>query len=281
MTMQMPRPLQSAVDSLHAGELVDVTPLGGDAFRITLDSGERLFGKCASAAPADLYTAERQGLEAIAATGTVATPAVFADATDCLLLDWLDGTPDPDYWQVLGEQLAALHNHIGDSFGFASDNYCGMTPQPNPRMEDGYAFFAEARLAHQSRLAQDAGHLERFDIRRIESIANRLPEWLPEQPPGLIHGDLWGGNIACTAAGRPALIDPAAHYGWHEAELAMTTLFGGFDSAFHDAYEACSNCHRDWRERAGLYNLYHLLNHLNLSGGGYLMPVREVLSCYA
>ncbi len=287
MIATLPASLLEAIVALGLGEVVDATFLGGNALRVQLNSGDLLFAKCAGlsatasgSVPANLYPSEHRGLDAIAATRTIATPTVLASSADYLLLEWLDGQRGSDYWSTLGEQLASLHACSADTFGFAEDNYCGMTTQPNPRLRSGYDFFADARLRHQARLAVDAAYLDAKDNARLELIIHKLPGWIPGQPPALIHGDLWGGNIACTQSGQPALIDPAAHYGWHEAELAMTLLFGGFDPAFYAAYESCSACDEGWRERAPLYNLYHLLNHLNLFGARYLAAVRKVLERY-
>ncbi len=147
-------------------------------------------------------------------------------------------------------------------------------------MEDGYAFFAEQRLIYQARLAFDSRLLDERETRRVAALAQRLPELIPEQPASLIHGDLWSGNAVTDSAGGPALIDPAAHYGWAEAELGMTSLFGGFPSRFYEAYDQDRSLQPGWRERLPLYNLYHLLNHLNLFGAGYLGQVRSILSRY-
>jgi fructosamine-3-kinase len=194
-----------------------------------------------------------------------------------LLEDLSPATRRADYWPTLGRQLAVLHNHTAEQFGFAHHNYIGSTPQPNPWTEDGHAFFAEHRLGYQARLAQAADLLSADDARRVERLAARLTDLIPAQPASLIHGDLWSGNAISDAEGRPALIDPAAHYGWAEAELAMTALFGGFPDSFYRAYEDARPLDAGYRERFPLYNLYHLLNHLNLFGRGYLGQVQSIL----
>lgn len=116
---------------------------------------------------------------------------------------------------------------------------------------------------------------------RVEKLCDRLPELIPEQPASLIHGDLWSGNAMFDSRGQPAIIDPAAHYGWAEAELAMTTLFGSFPDVFYRAYQEARPLEPDFRERFPIYNLYHLLNHVNLFGGGYLGQSLSILRRYA
>ncbi|MBN1665608.1 MAG: fructosamine kinase family protein, partial [Anaerolineales bacterium] len=154
------------------------------------------------------------------------------------------------------------------------------TPQPNPWQADGYRFFAEQRLLYQARLARRRNLIEAADLAQVEGLAARLPDLVPEQPAALLHGDLWTGNAASDSAGRPALIDPAAYYGWAEAELAMTTLFGSFPAEFYAAYEEARPLAPGYRGRFDLYNLYHLLNHVNLFGRGYLGQVQAILRRY-
>lgn len=185
-----------------------------------------------------------------------------------------------DYWPAFGRRLARLHQQTRPEFGFEHDNYIGSTPQPNPWTADGYAFFAEQRLLYQARLARRQGLLGTAEVKQTERLARRLPELVPEQPASLIHGDLWSGNALADRGGNPALIDPAAHYGWAEAELAMTTLFGGFPEVFYRAYQELNPRPPGLWERFEIYNLYHLLNHLNLFGGGYRAQVTGILRRY-
>lgn len=261
-----------------------IEPLGGgsinQAFRVWLTNDECVFFKFHGHPPDAFFESEGAGLRALSATGTVRIPEVIAHSENGLLLEWLSGVPGGDFDRQFGEQLAAMHATPASSFGFDRNNYCGLTPQSNPQMQDGYRFFGEARLRFQGKLALERGHLKAQDMVQLEILIDRLPELVPEQPPSLIHGDLWSGNVHCGPEGEPVLVDPAAHCGWAEAELAMTTLFGRQSSAFYEAYQYWRGIDNSWESRAAIYNLYHLLNHLNLFGGGYRSSVLSCLKRY-
>jgi fructosamine-3-kinase len=243
---------------------------------LTTGTGLTFFLKSNRQAPADMFEREAQGLESLAVPDGPRIPRPYLHGTHFLLLENLaPGPRREDYWPSFGRQLAALHENTSSRFGFQHDNYIGSTPQPNPWTEDGYEFFAERRLSFQARLAQKQGYLEPEGVRQVERLAERLPELIPKQVASLVHGDLWSGNAMVDAAGNPAIIDPAAHFGWAEAELAMTTLFGVFPEGFYRAYSEVRLLEPGYQERYPIYNLYHLLNHLNLFGRGYL---GEVLS---
>jgi fructosamine-3-kinase len=217
-----------------------------------------------------MFAREAEGLEALGLPGGPRVPKPYLHWADFLLMEDLAPAPHrPDYWPDFGHRMGALHKHTQPRFGFAHDNYIGSTPQPNPWTEDGYTFFAEQRLIYQTRLAHRKGLLDDDELGRVDRLCRRLRELVPLQPASLIHGDLWSGNAMSDATGGPAIIDPAAHYGWAEAELAMTALFGAFPDAFYRAYQEVRPLEAGFMERFPLYNLYHLLNHLNLFGSGY------------
>lgn len=242
------------------------------------EDGTRFFLKTNPSAPEDMFAREAEGLKALASSGGPRYPKVYLVGEAFLLIEDLQpASRTIDYWETLGGQLARQHASHSEKFGFGHDNYLGSTPQPNAWMEDGYEFFAERRLGFQARLGRDNGLLSKDEARQVEALAARLPELVPAQPAALLHGDLWGGNAISDAAGRPALIDPAAYYGWPEAELGMTQLFGGFEPSFYAAYTAVQPLQPGWRERLGIYNLYHLLNHLNLFGRSYHGRVTAIL----
>jgi protein-ribulosamine 3-kinase len=244
-------------------------------------SGRSFFLKTNPGAPEDMFEREAEGLAALGVQDGPRVPIPLSFGDDYLLLE--DLSPGPrraDYWLEFGRQLARLHNHISPRFGFPHDNYIGSTPQPNPWTADGYVFFAEHRLLFQAQLARQHGLMEWSQVVRVERLAARLPELIPNQPASLIHGDLWSGNAITDHTGSPALIDPAAHYGWAEAELGMTNLFGSFPLEFYAAYQEERSLDIDFWERFPLYNLYHLLNHLNLFGRGYSGQVSAILQRY-
>lgn len=256
-----------------------VESLGDGPHRLRLEGGRAAVCKRRRAAPAGFFAMEAHGLALLRAAGGLRVPAVFDVDDGWLLLEDLGhGPPAPGAWARAGAALARQHANRGARFGLEFDGWCGDSPQPNTPMHDGHAFFAQCRLQPQARRAREAGLLDAADAAAVDALCARLREHLPEQPPVLLHGDLWTGNLHCCGDGEFALIDAAAaHYGWAEAELAMLTLFGAPPPAFFAAYEATAGIDGRWRERAALYNLYHLLNHLNLFGGGYRAQVRAVL----
>ncbi|MFO1400044.1 MAG: fructosamine kinase family protein [Steroidobacteraceae bacterium] len=248
--------------------------------RLALDDGTRVVVKRRRAAARDFFAAEADGLERLRAVGALRVPVVHQVDDGALVLEDLGdgGLPSRADWERAGRGLARLHRCTAERFGLERPGLCGDSPQPNTPMADGWRFFAECRLLPQGRRARDAGRLEVGDLRALERLCAALPARIPPQPASLVHGDLWRANLHACASGELALIDAGAvHYGWAEAELAMLTLFGEPPAALFAAYEAEAGIDASWRDRAPLYNLYHLLNHLNLFGSGYLADVRAAL----
>ena len=292
MTMLCANSIDSAISALF-GPSVKVIERqrvsGGDinrAYKLELSSGECAFLKSNRQRLLNMFTTETQGLEALRATGTIGVPeplVVGADETEAfLIMEYLVPAPRrPDYWEVFGYELAALHRaECGSFFGFPTDNYIGSTPQQNAPMDSWVAFFRERRLIPQMKLAW--GLLDDRSRSNLTSITDRLDDLLPEPPfPSLIHGDLWSGNAVCGPDGKAWILDPAAYVGHFEAELAMTELFGGFPERFYRAYNEVNPIDRGYPDRRDLYNLYHLLNHLNLFGLSYLSNVSTIAKRYA
>ena len=270
----------------HTG-ITDITPVyGGDinrAARISLADGQVVFAKWHASPPAGMFPAEAHGLQWLAQANALRVPAVFFFSEKYLVMEWLGrGTSrGVETARQLGEGLAKQHRFTRENYGLPENNYCGLTPQVNTPATDWVTFFAENRLGAQMQLAAKNRRLPVQRARRLETLIARLRDFLPAHPPAsLLHGDLWGGNWLVTAAGEPALIDPAVYFGHREADLAFTELFGGFPPAFYEAYRASWALDAGYNERKDIYNLYHLLNHLNLFGESYGSRVDAVLQKY-
>lgn len=278
----IPKPVRDWCRERGYGEIPTAQTVGGGCInvgmRLQTSTGRSFFLKTNQQAPAGMFSCEATGLNALALSNAPRVPEVFLFGWDYLLMEDLSPAPRRrDYWELFGRQLAGLHAHVTPRFGFDEDNYIGSTPQRNTWTDDGHIFFAEHRLMFQAQLARRRGRLKETELRQVERVAARLKELIPSQPASLIHGDLWGGNAMTDSNGNPAIIDPAAHYGWAEAELAMTGLFGSFPHEFYNAYQDVRSMPPGWLERFPIYNLYHLLNHLNLFGGGYLGDVQSII----
>ncbi len=269
-------------ESLLGAQPLRVESLSGGcisaAYALHFDNRCSVFAKHNATVATDFFAAEAAGLQALTQCGSLRVPKVLHYSCEIIILELIAiAPPNADFWRTLGTGIAALHAKPVRCFGFETDNYCGSTPQLNPATDCGYAFFAEHRLRYQARLAYDSGKLQTSDLQALEALLPRLPELIPSQPASLIHGDLWSGNVMSDENGDPVLIDPAAYWGWAEADIALTLLFGGFAAAFYEAYSDTRSLEPGWRERVPLYNLYHLLNHLNLFGAAYYHDVKEII----
>ncbi len=249
---------------------------------VLTDGTRRYFVKYNSASRLDMFEAEAAGLAEIRATGTVYSPEPIcwgaAGTQAYLVLEYLDLHGRENGADLLGEQLAALHRTPQLYFGWQRDNTIGSTPQINTRLDDWIAFWRDQRLGYQLRLAEENGYggaLQRQGERLMTDLPIFFRGYAPQ--PSLLHGDLWSGNYGVDAAGRPVIFDPAAYYGDREADLAMTELFGGFSPRFYAAYNVHYPLDAGYRVRKTLYNLYHVLNHLNLFGGGYRAQAERML----
>lgn len=241
------------------------------SYRVLI-SGTARFLKVNGEAFADAFAAEADGLAALRSAGLRAPKPLahgVAGSQAYLVLEFLDLKRSGDF-AALGRMLAAAHRASGPRFGWSRDNYIGATPQANGWSEDWAAFWRERRLRPQLELARKNG----FDL-NADSASAILYGHKPE--PSLLHGDLWSGNAGFLPDGTPLVFDPAVYYGDREADLAMTELFGGFPREFYMAYNKVLPLPEGYERRKHLYNLYHLLNHLNLFGGGYLGQVSSTL----
>lgn len=216
-----------------------------------------------------MLDAEADGLRALRACGVIAVPEVLDIGTRggaaFLETSWLE-FGDLPRGEAMGRALARLHRIAqGTRFGWHRDNFIGRTPQPNGWDDDWTRFFRDRRLRPQFELA--AG----YRLRGADALLDAVPRLLGDHAPvpSLLHGDLWSGNAAMLASGEPAIFDPAVYLGDREADIAMTHLFGGFHASFYRGYENEWPLSPGHEARRDLYNLYHIVNHLNLFGGSY------------
>ena len=238
--MTIPPEFETWLMNAGLGTLTAADHLSGGSInvvrRIHLTSGQSLILKVNPGGRPDAFPAEARGLAALAAAAGPRIPEVLTVSPSFLALEDLrPAAPVHDFWDRLGTEMAQLHQVQADDFGFDSDNYLGDAPQPNHTESSGYTFFGQQRLLPQGERAKGAGYLNAGHLTQLDSIVDRLPVLIPVQPASLLHGDLWSGNIMSDSAGLPAIIDPAVHYGWGEADLAMTVLFGSPPHRFFEA----------------------------------------------
>ncbi|AGA31930.1 fructosamine kinase [Thioalkalivibrio nitratireducens DSM 14787] len=235
--------------------------------------GRRFFVKRNQLRLRPMFEAEAAGLKELARCAELRIPralGVVAQGSACfLVLEHLE-LGGPAHGAGLGRGIAALHRITAPEFGWSMDNFIGSTPQPNGPCSDWVEFYRDERLAHQRRLARQNGARRALldAVARLEQeLGGFFPEYHP--PPSLLHGDLWSGNWGFLPDGSPALFDPAVYYGDREADIAMMELFGHPGADFFAAYNERMPLDPGYAVRRELYNLYHILNHFNLFGGGY------------
>lgn len=255
----------------------DHRPVGGGsinrAFRVTGSGRRSYFVKTNHGSLGDMFVAEAEGLAEMARSNAIRVPFPIchgiAGGESYIVLEHINfgGQSDP---AEFGKQLAQMHRSSSPQFGWRIDNTIGSTPQPNTQSENWIAFWREQRLGFQLDLAKSNGYggsLQRKGQRLLDELPRFFDGYTPE--PSLLHGDLWSGNWDYDLAGNPVIFDPAVYYGDREADIAMTELFGSPGKAFYEAYDRAWPVDRGYRVRKTLYNLYHIINHLNLFGGGY------------
>ncbi len=285
--------IEEAIKDIY-GSSVSITgkrPVYGgdinDSSLLALSNGEKVFLKENHDKGDDFFAAEAAGLRAIEATGTIDAAHVITYGTDYLLLEYIEtGSKNSSFWEAFGRGLAAMHRSdtsafVSDGrFGFDTDNYIGASRQLNKACDTWIDFFRTMRLEVQFKMADR--YFDDTDRKRISKLLDRLDDLLIEPAhPSLLHGDLWGGNFMVSKDSQPLLIDPAVYVGCAEADIAMTELFGGFAPAFYESYKKENPFEAGYTDRRDLYNLYHILNHLNLFGGSYLSGVLRTIRRFA
>jgi fructosamine-3-kinase len=265
------------VQSLLGTAVVATTAVaGGDicsATRVKLSDGRNAFVKTRSHAPADFFAVEAAGLRWLAeAEGGAQVPEVLAYSDDCLVLSWVEsGRPSADIVEGFARRLAATHAGGAPSFGAATDGYIGTAPLTNAPADSWPDFYVTRRVLPYLKVARDRGVVSPADAEPIERVVERIDDFAgPVEPPSRIHGDLWSGNIVWSSNGQGVLVDPAAHGGHRETDLAMLTLFGAPHLArLVDAYDEASPLGDGFRDRVPLHQLHPLLVHAVMFGGSY------------
>lgn len=233
----------------------------------------------------NMFSKEKAGLELLLNTESLTIPQVVHvyEGSDysCLVLEYLEsGHRKSNYWEELGRGLALLHSKSATHFGLDHGNYIGSLKQSNTQHENWIDFFIHQRIAPQLELALSNGAMTERNVKEMEQLYKKFPHLLVSEKPALIHGDLWSGNIMTDSSGDPALIDPAVSFAHREMDIAMTQLFGSLPKQFYDAYNEAKPLEPGWQNRLDIYNLYPLLVHVNLFGGGYLSQVMQIINHY-
>ncbi len=254
---------------------------------LRLSNQEKVFLKSNPFPPPDFFKKEAQGLEILssASEGPRIPKVLGLDPgknPKFILLEFLEET-QTNYFPSLGKKLAALHKVSDKFFGLDHDNFIGKTPQINTQESSGIIFFRDHRIGFQQSLARKNKLLPTDLDHKIDKIKKKLDDWLclENEKPALLHGDLWSGNYFGGPKGEPCLFDPAVHFGYREADLAMMELFGSLPKSFFNSYVEAFPLNPEYNERRDLFNLYHLLNHLNLFGSSYLSSIKRIINFYS
>ncbi len=269
----------SRIEDLIAHKITGIKSISTGSFtttnQIRFENGHYAFLKTEPCSE-DQFLKEANGLKEIRKTGCIRVPEVLIVDSDLLLLEFIEqGSMDKDFYSRFGVQMANLHKRSSSKFGFKENNYIGATSQinlaANTESENWCDFYYNNRLLYQYKLAESNGLVGNELKNGFLVLEGRIEEILEgsEEKPTLLHGDLWSGNFLCDKDSNPCLIDPAVYYGHREADLAMTKLFGGFHEDFYRSYQKKLPLPQGYDYRENIYQLYHVLNHLNLFGNSY------------
>jgi fructosamine-3-kinase len=297
--MRLPKTLIQEIEIVcqDAGQdgsvrVIDMQPVSGgcinQCYRLSLKDGRRWFLKLNPQAKPDFFAAEATGLVALGNNQSgPRVPKVIKHGTlhsnqrPFLIIEWIEqGKRGPSFFEDFGRSLAELHRAAAEHrFGFQIDTYIGSTPQSNRWQSNWTDFFIHQRLESQLQLARSQGYTDLLAQNRRDIFFSQIQQLLAtvNEPPALIHGDLWSGNYLIDQAGGAVLIDPAVYYASREAEFGMTLLFGGLGESFYAAYREAYPFQDGYDSRFAIYKLYHLLNHLNLFGSSYLAGCQTII----
>lgn len=280
--------VEKAIQTAAGAELKirSINPVSGgcvnQAFKVNSSNENYFFKLNDSASYPGMFDAEAHGLNLLRKAGSIAVPSVIglgktADKS-FLVLEWIEsGKRVKNFFEDFGRRLAKLHSCSQSYFGLDRDNYIGSLRQINNPAESFEEFFITQRLELQLKTAIENGRLPASAHKSFGQLYVRLREIIPPEKPALLHGDLWSGNYMTGSDGYACICDPAVYYGHREADIAMTLLFGGFDHDFYESYHRHFPLENNWRQRVDIFNLYPLLVHVNLFGGGYAGEVMSIV----
>jgi fructosamine-3-kinase len=284
--------IKRKIESFLNSKIVDYQPVGGgcisNASKIKLQNGDVYFLKTNSSTQNDMFIKEAHGILELQKANVITVPSVLLYDKEFLLTDYIaSGKKRKDFSEDFGRKFAMLHKFYNDEYGFYEDNYIGSNPQPNIASDDEKInwtkFYFNKRIHFQLQLAEEFGNSTNELRNGISALENKIEEEIVTdsgEKPSILHGDLWGGNYIIDEDGYACLIDPAVYYGNREVDLAMTKLFGGFDSRFYSSYGEAYPLPEGYQYRENIYKLYHVLNHLNLFGRGYYSQAMSLIRYY-
>lgn len=265
----------NSASSLAGGSINEV-------YLLNTSEGKKLLKVNSAEKFPEMFEAEKLGLQILKATHSVDIPEAFScgeiSGNAFLILEYkAEGKPRENFWESFAEGLANLHKNTSKEFGFSSSNYIGSLPQHNENKKSAAEFYISQRLEPQFKMASKRG----FSFKNLDRIFKSISEEIPEEPPALIHGDLWRGNYLVNENGLPCLIDPAVSFAPREMDLAMMKLFGGFPEKVFNIYSENFSLKSNYETRIPLWQLYYLLVHLNIFGSSYLPSVKEILNRFS
>jgi fructosamine-3-kinase len=275
--------LQAALGSAVSETAPLPVGFGLTGLTVRLEDGRHVAVKARTSVSGPSLALEGYMLSELERLSDLPVPHVHLAEPDLLVMDFIDndgGAITPAVERDAARLIAALHATPRKTFGYACDTLIGPLPQPNPESSLWVPFFRDHRLLHMARAAHDEGRLPAFLLSRLETLAERLDDYLLEPPfPSLLHGDLWTGNVLVRGNRIAGVVDPAISFGHMEIELAFTTMFGTFGKAFFEAYEDLAPLEPGFHDlRRDLYNLYPALVHVRLFGGSYIAGIDRTLA---
>lgn len=270
--------------------LTDALPLTGgsinEAYELVSDAGAFFLKKNNARSFPKMFMKEAEGLELLNANSEFKIPQVILESEigseSLLVLEFIKAAdPANNYWKEFARQLAGMHQTTHKWFGLGHDNYMGSLPQLNQFRESVSDFWVSNRLKPQARMARDKGLLNKNDLQDLTRLYERVEEIIPDEPPALVHGDLWSSNTMADSQGNPCIFDPAVAYSHREVDIAMSTLFGRFGEDFYPTYNEIFPLEAGWQERLDFWNLYPYLVHLNIFGSSYSSTCRSIIRKYS